>query len=190
MIKVTINESTYLCEPGTNLGRLTADKTGMPLVCGGRGVCGKCRAKVSGAVSVLTDAERAVLGEKERRAGMRLLCQTYAEGDCAVFAEIGDKSGAVLTSGKDLEAITAAPAFGKYGAAIDIGTTTLAARIYSPEGRVLSEGGEFNPQRVFGADVMTRMERALAGESEALARSVRCALNSLMTDISFIDKSL
>ena len=60
------------------------------------------------------------------------------------------------------------------GAAVDIGTTTVALYLYDLEnGRLLDTGSERNPQAVFGADVISRMEKAMAGEADALAVSIR-----------------
>ena len=48
-----------------------------------------------------------------------------------------------------------------YGTAFDIGTTTVAAYLYCLEsGKLLSAGSMMNPQRKFGADVISRIDRA------------------------------
>ena len=64
---------------------------------------------------------------------------------------------------------------------MDIGTTTLALYLYDLEkGRLLATGSERNPQAVFGADVISRLEKALAGEGEALAASIRGGIARLL----------
>mgnify|MGYP000570938268 FL=1 len=53
-------------------------------------------------------------------------------------------------------------------AALDIGTTTVAARLYVAEeleSSPVASAGRRNPQAAFGADVLSRMERAQAGDA-------------------------
>lgn len=53
--------------------------------------------------------------------------------------------------------------FKRYGIAIDLGTTTIAAALLQlPEGEVLARGGGLNPQRVHGLDVIARLTYASA----------------------------
>jgi len=52
--------------------------------CGGIGVCGKCKVRVSGGVSPPTPLEVKVLGDSIR-SGYRLACQTKVLGDAEVF---------------------------------------------------------------------------------------------------------
>lgn len=53
-------------------------------VCGGKGLCGKCRIRlITGALPV-TDADRSVFGESELVAGFRLSCTAYPASDCEV----------------------------------------------------------------------------------------------------------
>ncbi len=53
----------------------------------------------------------------------------------------------------------------KFAFAIDLGTTTLAASLVDcGTGRRIAMSGAMNPQRVFGADVVTRMDAAVNSE--------------------------
>lgn len=57
----------------------------IPAACGGSGTCGLCRVTVTGAGAGGPEAtERGVLSPSERRAHVRLACQTSLRGDCAV----------------------------------------------------------------------------------------------------------
>jgi len=50
----------------------------------------------------------------------------------------------------------------KYALAIDLGTTTLAASLIDTgSGRRLAMTGSMNPQRRFGADVVSRLDAAV-----------------------------
>ena len=148
--------------------------------CGGAGRCGKCRVRVRGELSPPDTAERAALGAEELALGMRLACRTRVLGDAVVwFTEAG--TAAVLLGGGE-EVAVKAPLFRRYGVAVDIGTTTLAARLYGPEGE-LARAGMRNPQAARGADVISRIAYALAGGGAELAQTVRGAIRSLVEEL-------
>ena len=65
---------------------------------------------------------------------------------------------------------TLKPLFHTFGAAVDIGTTTLAARLYGHKG-LLAQASGINPQNRYGADVISRIGRALAGKGVEMAQS-------------------
>lgn len=151
--------------------------------CGGHGKCGKCKAIIKGSVSEITDAERRLLSEEELLRGVRLACLTTVEGDCEVTAYRTEGQAEILTAG-DLPELELSPAFSQYGVAIDIGTTTLAARLYTNDGLLLAESSRLNPQSEWGADVISRIENALLGKSAELADSIRAALDGMITELA------
>ncbi|NLN64668.1 MAG: DUF4445 domain-containing protein [Clostridiaceae bacterium] len=70
-----------------------------------------------------------------------------------------------------------------YGVAIDIGTTTMAAYIYDlSNGEKLSVASMLNPQKKFGADVISRIDYASKSRAHAaeLSGIIRNALNELI----------
>ncbi len=67
--------------------------------------------------------------------------------------------------------------------AIDLGTTTLAGRLLTATGEVCAETTLFNPQGQYGADVLRRMEAALAGESVALQQALQAGITTLVSDL-------
>ncbi|NLF26618.1 MAG: DUF4445 domain-containing protein [Clostridiales bacterium] len=144
----------------------------MPHPCGGRGTCFKCAVEAEGAVSEPNEAEA--------RAGARLSCQMRLVGDCTVALprqramEIETSSGAIRRG-------AAMP--GRRGAAVDIGTTTLALRAYDlASGAPLHGAGAPNPQASVAADVMGRIGAALRGEGGRLQRDILGALEPLIGD--------
>lgn len=65
--------------------------------------------------------------------------------------------------------------------AIDLGTTTVVMQlIEAGSGRVIDTCRMMNPQRQFGADVISRMEKAMAGESAALTACIGSCLKNGM----------
>ena len=84
--------------------------------------------------------------------------------------ELGEET---LTSGEPMD--------GLYGAAVDIGTTTIALNLYDLQaGTCLSRCGMLNPQAIVAADVMGRINAALAGESDRLQAQVTEAVGTLL----------
>lgn len=146
--------------------------------CGGRGACLKCRARLTGAVSPMDAREESLLSGAEHAGGVRFLCMATALGDCeAVVDPAGDE--AVETGAP--ERFSPQPWGRTLGAAFDLGTTTTAGALYSLEtGRRLATAGMRNPQRAFGADVMSRLDAAEAGRGDALAQAARSGLRGVL----------
>lgn len=86
-LDVTVNDTIHLeaLRGDRLLGVLHAAGIRIPAACGGSGTCGLCRVTVTGDGAGEAQAtERGVLTPKERRAHVRLACQTNLRGDCAV----------------------------------------------------------------------------------------------------------
>lgn len=140
--------------------------------CGGRGACGKCAVELRGAVSEPNDAEL--------RAGARLACQAVLLGDAAV----------VLPDERAMEQIELRaegapcglnPMPGRIGAAVDVGTTTIALRLYDLiTGACIGASGMRNPQTAVAADVMGRIGAALEGRLEELRAQAESTIGALL----------
>ena len=142
--------------------------------CGGRGTCGKCAVQVTGEVSELTDAEK--------KAGTRLSCQTVLLGDAVVILPDTKKVSQIETSGVEAGGQWK-PMEGTYGAAVDIGTTTVALKLVDLKaGAVLAEAGMLNPQTGVAADVMGRISAAMNGEGEKLRSQITQAIGELIAE--------
>ena len=146
--------------------------------CGGAGRCGKCTVRVRGSLSAPAAQEQALLGSLLEE-GFRLACQAHIEGDAEIWPGTRRGDSKIEAEGA-LPAFNPDPMFQRFGAAIDIGTTTLAARLYDREGTLLAQASSLNPQHRFGADVISRIEKSLAGEREALARCICQGLDQLL----------
>ena len=183
---VTLNGTSHTCLVGTSLGDVLTHHGKGTMPCGGHGKCGKCLVTVTGNVSAASADEKRILSADELAKGIRLACRTTVLGDCTVTtAEQG--KGQIVTDGRfpaSMKSRSLSPAFSTYGVAIDIGTTTLAARLFDGQGQLLSEVARMNPQSVWGADVISRMEAALAGNAQKIARVIRQALNAMVVDLA------
>lgn len=165
-------------QSGTTLLRAMGESAShLQTPCGGSGRCGKCRVKAKGRLSVPSSQEQATLGDALEQ-GYRLACMTQLEGDAEVWILPDKKMEHIKATGK-LPTFSWNPMFRTYGVAIDIGTTTLAARLYSNNG-LLSQKTALNPQHIFGADVISRIEKSMSGEREAMAQCIRNGLSQLV----------
>ena len=101
--------------------------------CGGLGRCGKCRATVN--------------GEEV------LACQYTLTGDTAVT--VRELAGGAILGGE----AAASGGATRLGAALDLGTTTLALRLYDLDtGSCIGQHTAWNAQAAYGADVITRAQ--------------------------------
>ncbi|SFD80012.1 NADH:ubiquinone reductase (Na(+)-transporting) subunit F [Roseivivax sediminis] len=86
-LDVTVNDGLHLVARRGDglLSVLHGAGVAIPAACGGSGTCGLCRVTVTGEGAGEPQAtERGVLSPRERRAHVRLACQTRLRGDCAV----------------------------------------------------------------------------------------------------------
>ena len=100
-------------------------------------------------------------------------------GDARVTAAGDGAVTQICTRGEARAVERLDPMFAALGAAVDIGTTTLAAQLYDRDG-LLATAAAPNPQRSFGADVISRIGRSMEGDSPALANCVRQAIAGLL----------
>ena len=73
-----------------------------------------------------------------------------------------------------------------YAIAIDLGTTTLAASLIEPaSGRRLAMTGSLNPQRRFGADVVSRLDAAVGSDEtlREMSQLIRAELWRLVCEL-------
>ncbi|MBQ3084867.1 MAG: DUF4445 domain-containing protein [Clostridia bacterium] len=178
-IEVILNGTKRSVAYGTELSALVEPER----PCGGHGKCGKCKVFASGALSPVTAEEQKLLTAEELRAGVRLACCTKALGACTVALPEQHHAAQIAVDG-NLQNMSIRPDFQKYGAAVDIGTTTLAAVLYDAEGKLLAKATALNPQSVCGADVVSRIEAALAGEGERLAALICTAIDALLAELT------
>ncbi len=141
--------------------------------CGGKGICGGCKIKAENPVPPPTMADRRHLSPGELREGFRLACTLpeHYSGQYSipkadreiqgVFSRSVDFSGMELPLPMDV-------------LAIDLGTTTIAMTLFSgKDGGPKRSWWALNPQRKWGADVLSRLKAAMENEGEELKSCVR-----------------
>ena len=151
------------------LGKVLRVKRGTPLQdvlfahgvefpCGGRGRCKGCKIKVLAGALPITEEDQQKLSGAELAEGWRLACRAQAESDLKI--ELAQWEAAILT---DDSVFAFTPREG-LGIAIDLGTTTIVAQLVDLQtGHVLAVRAALNAQAKCGADIMSRVEAAVAG---------------------------
>ncbi|MCD8356924.1 MAG: ASKHA domain-containing protein [Clostridia bacterium] len=125
------------------------------LPCAGNHTCGKCRVKIEGNVSPLSETEKHLLREDDIASGIRLACACTISGNTTVTVQAEAPSKII--------AWYQTPEYERtesgYGFAVDIGTTTVAVQLIERQtGTILAERLAENIQRGYGADVISRIE--------------------------------
>lgn len=93
--------------------------------------------------------------------------------------ETEGKLYAVLDENRILDVCVAAPQI--YMAAFDIGTTSIAGYLLRTDAAVaIASEGMLNPQRQYGADVISRMDFAMEHGAEPLAQCLRAAIDEMI----------
>lgn len=176
---VNVNGKTYSVEIGTKL----KDILHISIPCGGHGRCGKCKVYAEGKISQPSIAEKSNLTPEEIQKGIRLACMAYIEGNCTVKTLTKASENKILTK-VNIRTDVKTPLFSKYGLAVDIGTTTIAANLFDIKGNIVCGDSKMNPQSHWGADVISRIEASVKGKKSELAEAVCNTLNEMISDIA------
>lgn len=181
--KIIIDGKEILATVGIRLSEVLPSHAHVSMPCGGKGNCGKCRVTVVGNVSAPSVVEQKFLTVEDLQNGVRLACLTRVLGDCMVTTRDAYEQQ-IRVDSVDLADTLAIPVFEKYGVAVDIGTTTMAACLYDREWDMLAEAGIPNPQAPWGADVVSRMENCLSGHGGELQKAVTEGIGQILTRLA------
>ena len=171
-IKILPGEQEILVQKGVSLHNALANAGCLILSpCGGKGICKKCKVKlVSGSVDD-------TVADKD---GYIFSCKAKLKED--ITLEIPNNIGQgldVVLKPKTIEENNG------YGVAIDIGTTTIAACIVDlHNGNVLNRVSCLNPQHIYGADVLSRIQSSNDGNLSNLQNLVLIKLRELIRILS------
>lgn len=134
MLQIRIGDKIYKASRGERLSQVLR-RNGLYIEqpCGGKGTCGKCKVLVN--------------------ANWEKACQYVMESDITVELPKAGQMESVLGA-KVQDEVTKNMAL-----ALDIGTTTLAMALISlDKGHIVAVSSRTNPQVMYGADVITRIE--------------------------------
>lgn len=155
---------TIPAEAGANLHELLSKhEIALYAPCNGRGICQKCYVTYrTGDITKLV-----------------LACQTSVSEDAEVW--VPEITGSGLTN-FDNDVWSAAEA--QIGAAVDIGTTTVAAALVDcSNGQTIDRRAALNPQHVCGSDVISRISACSEGKLELMTSLIRKTVSSLLTEL-------
>jgi len=157
--------------PGARLSDIAAD-VGLAIRtdCGASGICGKCKA---------------ILHFPDGRTVEQPACQTFIDSDLEVTIPEASlvKRDVVVQLGSTPQNPTGT--VGGYGAAFDIGTTTLAMELIDYRG-VVAVVGRANPQRVFGDDIISRIQKVIEYPAalHAMNKAIRSTTNEMLQELA------
>lgn len=150
-VKITSADKTILVslsEPALLSNLLSDQKIHIAMPCAGRGKCLKCKVRAIGLLSDITEAELGALSEEEREMGVRLACMTYVVGNAEIRLFDENEKSSKIVSGGHMPYFETHPLGEKFGIAIDIGTTTVAAYLYNLSNRSqIGSSCANNPQK-------------------------------------------
>ena len=180
----------------------------MPHPCGGIGKCGKCAIEVIGNISPPDEAELqagcrlscrtklygdAIVTLKNQPSSASLIAEGFSENitpivylpkaPCNTSTLYSAKSGHTKTAMHLSESQNneqGLPLTTKIGAAVDIGTTTIALSVYDlTTGHCLVAKSALNPQSAVAADVIGRIDAAINGKLSALQSMLISCIRTL-----------
>ena len=160
-------------QPGNILEIIVQAGISLDAPCAGLGRCGKCRVRVEGDLPP-DRVETAVLSAEEISSGVRLACRKrHLPGDLAVTVPPAIQERMVTSS-------VIVPV--DIGVAIDLGTTSIVtAFINLSDGTIMAMHSILNPQRTYGADVVSRIKAGL--DPGILEKMTALTVNSLTRDL-------
>lgn len=163
---------------GTPLRDLLFDQ-GVEFPCGGHGRCRGCKVRVLSGGAAVNAAQREQLSDEEIANGWRLACQCEVSDDLVI--ELRQWDAAILAD-ETAFAFTPRPGL---GVAVDLGTTTLVAQLLDlSTSHVLAVRTALNAQARFGADVMSRVQYAMADQGQRqLEQTIRRQIGKLIEQL-------
>ncbi len=154
----------------------------LPAVCAGRGTCGKCRVKIVQGEAAVTESDRSFFSQEELQEGWRLSCKCIPRGNLVIETETAEEAEfqvlGTFAENEDWECVQSAPEQNREVAAyilgIDIGSTTIAMALQNArDGQIAEEYLCLNRQRMYGADVVSRIQASVEGKGEKMQALIR-----------------
>ena len=175
-----------VCPAGENLLQYIRKKNiRIPALCAGNGSCGSCRIRIaaSAGVSVPSKREREVFSREELEQGWRLACLQRPAGPVRIEIPDYREEDFEIPAGRPDTDERPQPGH-RYGIALDLGTTTLALALTDlTEGRVIQTVSGLNRQRLYGADVISRIQAAESGNLHRLSELVKEDIRTLIRQL-------
>ncbi|NTV78688.1 MAG: hypothetical protein HGA25_05995, partial [Clostridiales bacterium] len=149
--------------------------------CGGVGLCGRCQIRYVKNATLPTIADRKFFTTEQLRMGYRLACKSKPVGQSEIEVCFIQSNEKIVTyyhdeqQSKDeyLQVPKSDQGNMQTFIATDIGTTTIAMLLVKKEdGRILDTYRSLNPQRIFGKDIISRIQASVDGNREKLEKLI------------------
>lgn len=180
-IKVKQEEREYavFCRTGqTILDALKENGEAAVAFCGGRGTCGKCKIRLCSGSLPATTYDKKFFSDRELEEGWRLACQAVPDSDCTIENYMDREDSFEVLSSFSGEGNNRRNQEQDCGIAVDIGTTTIAMVLVGlKDGQIYASHSMVNRQRMYGADVITRIQTSVEGKGPELQRLIRESLS-------------
>ncbi|MBQ3108167.1 MAG: DUF4445 domain-containing protein [Clostridia bacterium] len=150
--------------------------------CAGNHTCGKCRVLAEGVLSAMEEGEKKLLADAPK--GTRLACFVQIMGDCSVI--LAEKAkGERIASDFTADDTALEPIYdGGYGAAFDIGTTTVVGYLFRADSKEpIAVKGGMNRQQAYGADVLSRIVHCNENGVETLRDAIRGQITEILAEL-------
>ena len=201
IIQIDGSDKIIHAKEGQNLLDILRDEhVDIPAICGGRGTCGKCKVQVlAGDVTPLTSREMERLTPSEIKSGVRFACFLNVQSDMKIrlFGKTEDtdrKSKLMKLPQWSIDTIntyTDKYSDNGFGVAFDIGTTTVVGLLWNIRtSELIHVIAKTNPQRVVGADVISRIQYSVKSEDDRnyLHQLISEGLNEMLHEFDKIVK--
>jgi uncharacterized 2Fe-2S/4Fe-4S cluster protein (DUF4445 family) len=148
---------------------------GIEFPCGGKGTCGKCKVKLLEGELEMNDIHQQKIQKLGLSPEWRLACYSKCTAD--ITLEIEQFNHLILADESEFEFI---PQIG-FGIAVDLGTTTLVAQLIDlSTAKVMAVETMLNPQAKFGADLISRIQASISGNSDEMTRLIRQSIGRMI----------
>ncbi len=153
--------------------------------CAKTGSCGRCRIRIITGMREPGDMDRKWYSREELKEGYRLACQTLVEEDMIVETFfVKEKQIDIMTTdyvNNPSHVIASNRVSNRYGIAIDLGTTTIGCSLFRlSNGSIVDTAGIMNPERIYGADVLARIQQANEGKLFVMQEMIHDTLRKQM----------
>lgn len=163
--------------------------------CGGKGTCGRCRVVIAKGAPAPNTAEKELLAGDDIAKGVRLACQTEIRRDMIIEVPAASRFLGQRILARGIEtAFELEPSVSLdpddeagllYGAAFDVGTTTIVGTLLELSGgEQITSSSRANPQIPLGDDVIARIGHAgNDGGLEQLRKLVTDCINEMIDEM-------
>ncbi len=165
--ELTVNHQTPLID--------VLHEFGVEFPCGGKGTCGKCKVRLLDGEIEISETHRQKLKQLNLPNDWRLACYSHCTGN--ITLEIDQFSHLILADESEFE-FTPQPGF---GVAVDLGTTTVVVQLIDLlTAKVISAETFLNPQVKFGADLISRIQACLDGNTTEMTSLIRKSIGTTL----------